>query len=147
MFPESCADAATMSSMTLPALQELVHALTRGAQETAGLDLLLLFGSRAREAPHAGSDWDLGYLAADGVDPLALRARCVEALGTDRVDLVDLRRASGLLRYRAARDGRLVFEARAGLDDEFRLEAVRFWCDAAPVLQRGYEEVLAELTR
>ena len=82
-----------------------------------------------------------------GWNPSALLARCVEVLGTDRVDLVDLRRANGLLRYRAARDGQLVFEVRPGLADAFRLEAALFWCDAAPVLQRGYEHVLAELTR
>ena len=125
----------------------VVDTLARVARETPGLELLMLFGSRARAEPHERSDWDLGYLAADGVDPSTLLARCVEALGTDRVDLVDLRRANGLLRYRAARDGQLVFEARRGVDDRFRLDAALFWCDAASVLQRGYEDVLAELTR
>jgi predicted nucleotidyltransferase len=122
-------------------------ALLRAAQATSGLELLLLFGSRARDEAHAGSDWDVGYVAAAGMDVEALRAAVVDVLGTDRVDLVDLRRASGLLRYRAARDGRPVFEARPGLGDAFVLDAVRFWCDAAPLLQRGYEDVLAELTR
>lgn len=124
-----------------------IDALVRAARATPGLELLLLFGSRARDEAHAGSDWDFGYLAAADTDPEPLRAGLVETLHTDRLDLVDLRRASGLLRYRAARDGQVVFEARPGLDDAFRLEAVRFWCDAAPVLQRGYEDVLAELTR
>jgi hypothetical protein len=68
-------------------------------------------------------------------------------VGTDRVDLVDLRHAGGLLRYRAARDGQVVYEARSGLAERFRFEAAQFWCDAAPVLRRGYEEVLAELNR
>lgn len=131
-----------MGSMTSAASPELVGSLVRVARQTPGLELLLLFGSRAREESHTRSDWDLGYLAGADIDPDALRGRCVEILGTDRVDLVDLRCASGLLRYRAARDGQLLFEARRGLDDEFRLEAARFWCDAGPVLQRGYEDVL-----
>jgi hypothetical protein len=76
-----------------------------------------------------------------------LLAHAMEILGTDRVDLVDLRRASGLLRYRAARDGQLLFEAKPGLDDAFRLEATRFWCEVAPLLQRGYDDVLAGLSR
>lgn len=121
-----------------------VDTLTRTAQDTPGLELLLLFGSRAREDSHSRSDWDLGYLAVGDTDPATLRARLVESLGTDRVDLADLKRAGGVLRYRAARDGRLVFEARPGVGDRFRLEAARFWCDAAPVLQRGYEDVLAD---
>lgn len=133
--------------MTSRASGDPVDTLARMAQDIPGLELLLLFGSRAREESHSRSDWDLGYLATSDTDPAALRARVVESVGTDRVDLVDLERAGGLLRYRAARDGQLVFEFRPGVGDRFRLEAARFWCDAAPVLQRGYEDVLAELTR
>lgn len=138
---------ATMGAVTPQALGDLLDALERVGRETPGLELLLLFGSRARSDSHRQSDWDLGYRAAAQMDPVALRGRVVDVLGTDAIDLVDLERASGLLRYRAARDGQLVFEARPGLADEFRFEVVRFWCDAAPVLQRGYEDVLAELTR
>lgn len=133
--------------MTQQAFGDALDALARVGRETPGLRLLLLFGSRTRGAAHDQSDWDLGYLAAAHMDPVTLRARVAEVLGTDRLDLVDLERASGLLRYRTARDGQLVFEARPDLADEFRLDAARFWCDAAPVLQRGYEDVLAELTR
>ncbi len=48
---------------------------------------------------------------------------------------MNLRTAGGLLRYRAARDGRLVHEASVGLFDRYRLEAARFWCDNAPVIE------------
>ena len=133
--------------MTSRASGDLVDTLARTAQDMPGIELLLLFGSRAREESHSRSDWDLGYLATSDADPATLRARLVEVLGTDRVDLVDLERAGGLLRYRAARDGQLVFEARRGVGDRFRLEAARFWCDAASVLQRGYDDVLADLKR
>lgn len=120
--------------------------LAQLARSTPGLQLLLLFGSRARGAIHARSDWDLGYLADAAFDLSWLLASIVEALGTDRVDLVDLSRASGLLRYRAARDGVVVFAARPGLAGQFRLDAARFWFDAAPVLRRGYDDVLERLT-
>ena len=133
--------------MASQAFRDVIGALAQVAQATPGVELLLLFGSRARDASHSQSDWDLGYLAAAHLDPAALRARVVDALGTDRIDLVDLARASGLLRYRAARDGQLLFEGRSGLAEQFRFDAVRFWCEAAPVLQRGYEDVLAKLTR
>jgi predicted nucleotidyltransferase len=132
-----------MSPLVPPAtLEALVHA----ARATPGLEALLVFGSRARGDAHAGSDWDFGYLAADEIDAAALMAAIVQAVGSDRVDLVDLRRANGLLRYRAARDGHLVYEARPRLAERFRLEAAEFWCDAAPVLRHGYEDVLAGLT-
>jgi len=109
--------------------------------------MLLLFGSRARGDARADSDWDLGYLSTEALDAAGLLARVVESIGTDRIDLVDLKRASGLTRYRAARDAQLVYEAAPGVLERFRLEATRFWCDAAPILQRGYDEVLAELER
>jgi hypothetical protein len=129
-----------VSASTLGTLRHL-------ADSAPGLDLLLLFGSRARADGHPQSDWDFAYLAADPFDPAALLGSIIMAVGTDRVDLVDLRQAGGLLRYRAARDGLLVLEARRGLAERFCLEAAQFWCDAAPVLERGYEQVLAELKR
>lgn len=105
----------------------------------------MLFGSRARDDHSPESDWDFGYLGTPELDVDALLGHLVTAVGSDRVDLVDLHRASGLLRFRAARDGVAVFEASAGLADRFRLEAVQFWCDAEAALRRGYEDVLAEL--
>jgi predicted nucleotidyltransferase len=120
-------------------------ALVGAAGRTPGLELLLLYGSRARGEAHARSDWDLGYLAAPETDIGGLTAAVVEIAGTDRVDLVDLTCAGGLLRYRAARDGELIYEARPGLDERFRFEAVRFWCEAGPLLRRGYADVLADL--
>jgi predicted nucleotidyltransferase len=102
------------------------------------LGLVVLFGSRGRQDARRASDWDFGFRAASGFDALALRAALVEQLGTDRLDLADLDRASGLLRYRAARDGRVLFEREKGSFARFWTDAVRFWCDAEPVLDGSY---------
>ena len=87
--------------------------LRRLAAESEGLRLLALFGSRARGDSHSASDWDFGYLADPAYDVDGLLARLSERLCADRLDLVDLARAGGQLRFRAARDGRVVF-ARDG---------------------------------
>jgi predicted nucleotidyltransferase len=129
--------------LTLPAAT--LEALNRVARSTRGLDVLLLHGSRARGVAGARSDWDFGYLGTDELDADGLIARLVETLGSDRVDLADLARASGLLRFRAARDGYVLYESTAGVADHFRLTAATFWCDAVPALRRGYDAVLAEL--
>lgn len=116
-------------------------ALNRNAEASSGLRLLVLFGSRARGRPHDRSDWDFGYLADPSFDPEPLHRALVVELRSERVDLVNLAAANGLLRYRAAAQARVIFEQA----DEFRrfwLEAVGFWCDAEPVLRRGYERVL-----
>jgi len=117
----------------------------RAAAETqAGLRALLLFGSRARGDAAATADWDFGYLGEDGFDPLDLRAALVRLLATDDDDLVDLSAASGLLRFRAARDGVLAWGDPAEVA-RFRLEAASFWCEAEPILRAAYDAVLERL--
>ena len=127
--------------------QAAITSVVDAAARTPGLDLLLLFGSRARGDGDDGSDWDIGYMGDAAFDPDALLTRLVVALQTDRVDLVDLARAGGLLRFRAARDGRLLFEARSNVFAGFWLAAVSFWCEAAPLIERGYDALLSELPR
>jgi predicted nucleotidyltransferase len=117
------------------------------ARNVPGLELLVLFGSRARGDAHAASDWDFGYLAAPATDIIGLLAALVEITGSDRVDLVDLARASGVLRFRAARDGQMLHEQTSGNGNTFRLEAAHFWCDMAPVLGPAHADVLARLDR
>jgi predicted nucleotidyltransferase len=117
------------------------------AERTSGLEILVLFGSRARGDTHQDSDWDFAYLATASFDASRLNAELSLVLRTDRVDLADLARAGGLLRFRAARDGVPMYESREGLFRDFWFEAVRFWCDAGPVLDASYDALLAKLDR
>ncbi len=123
----------------------LLDQVTALARQASGLRLLILFGSRARGDAHARSDWDFGFLAGRGFDPDELLTRLTILLWTDRIDLVDLSLAGGLLRFRAASDGKILFETTAGTFERFWLEAVSFWCDAGPVLEEAYEAVLEGL--
>ncbi len=111
----------------------------------AGVDVLVLHGSRARGDSGADSDWDFGVLTDGTTDLAALAAALIQITGTDAVDLVDLHRASALLRYRAARDGVVLAERRDAGFRDFQLEAVQFWCDAGPVIRAAQEDVLAAL--
>lgn len=115
------------------------------AAEHQGLRLLVLHGSRSRGGAHERSDWDLGYLAGPELDAAALQSAASRALGTDAVDVVDLARASALLRFHAARDGRCLYEAAPGVHEAFVLAATLFWCDAEPVIRRAQAVVLADL--
>lgn len=133
-----------MADRTLPpGTSEIVEI----ARQTPGLELLLLFGSRARGDGHSGSDWDFGFLAEKGFDVDGLFTRILLALRTDRVDLVDLSRAGGLLRYRAAAEGLLVYEARQNAFEEFWFQAVSYWCDMGPIIREAYEGNLERLSR
>ena len=115
------------------------------AAATAGLDLFILYGSRARGDAGPGADWDFGYLADEAADVASLLAALVETLENDDVDLVDLARATGLLRFRSASDGLLVYESASGAFDRYRLDAASFWCENATIFERGYEETLKAL--
>ena len=86
----------------------------------------------------------LGYLADGALDPLALRRDLADAFGTDHLDVVDLARASALLRYRAARDGIGVFEREPGAFAGFWMKAVRFWCDVARLVEAANAVVFGE---
>lgn len=99
----------------------------------------------ARGESRAQSDWDFGYVGGPQLDVAGLLAGIVEVIHDDRVDLVDLTTAGGLLRYRSARDGVVLFESRPRLGEQFRLDAAGFWCDAGPLLQQGYRAVLERI--
>jgi predicted nucleotidyltransferase len=107
--------------------------------------LLLLFGSRARGQAKDDSDWDFGFVAAPDFDSVAFYTDLVLILGTDKVDLADLSRANGLLRYRAASDGVVMYEATPGEYEKFWLQAVNFWCEASTILRTEYAAILEGL--
>jgi predicted nucleotidyltransferase len=127
-------------------LDDALATLELTAQRHKGLRLLLLHGSRSRQQEHSRSDWDLGYVADDGVDPAGLHADVSHALGTDAVDLADLARASALFRFEVARHGRCIYERAPGIHQAFVMEATIFWCDAEPVIRRAQAAVLASVT-
>ncbi|HVV53024.1 MAG TPA: nucleotidyltransferase domain-containing protein [Polyangia bacterium] len=120
----------------------------RDIARRAGVDLFVLFGSRARGEARSDSDWDFAYAFSGDrscFDPEALQADLVRALGSDRIDLVDLKHGSALLRFRIAAEGSPIYQAEPGAFEDFQIEAARFWCDVNPVLEASYRDVLARL--
>ncbi|MDN5748467.1 MAG: nucleotidyltransferase domain-containing protein [Pseudonocardia sp.] len=124
---------------------EALAALLREHPAASGASLAVLHGSRARGDGALDADWDIGVLADDDTDPAALVAALTGVLRTDAVDVVDLRRASALLRFRAARDGVALLERPPGEFLRFRLDAVHYWCDVGPVIRAAHDDVLAAL--
>jgi hypothetical protein len=95
------------------------------------LELLVLFGSTGTDRHRARSDVDLAIRCTGPADLDALHLALAPRAGTDRLDLVDLRRAGPLLAFEVARSGRLLFERRAGAFREFQSLASRRYCDTA----------------
>ncbi len=126
-------------------VQESLNNVVEAASRYRALELLILFGSRARGDAHATSDWDFGYLAGPDLDVDLLLAELVIATRSDYVDLVNLARSGGLLRIHAARDGIVLVENSADAFERFSFEAASFWCDVEPVLRKAYDGLLAEI--
>ena len=133
-------DATTMRNSD--ELQAGLHDLARCH---ADLELFLLFGSRAREDAREDSDWDFGFIGA--IDQSAVLGDLVEFLGTERIDLVNLETSGALIRFRAARDGVVIFDRSGRKHSEFWVRAVGFWCDAGPIIEAGYEAIRRRAAR
>jgi predicted nucleotidyltransferase len=93
------------------------------------LRLVVLFGSAATGKTHGRSDVDLAFLYSRPVDILALTNDVIRLLRTDDVDVVDLGRASPLLKFAAVSGGTPLFEHRAGEFIQFYTLAFRMFVD------------------
>jgi hypothetical protein len=78
-----------------------------------GVRLLTAFGSAVRDEQGPG-DLDLGHVMTDSTDVLALHEDLVQLSGTERIDLLDLRRAGPVARERALVGAVLLYEQEPG---------------------------------
>jgi len=106
-------------------------ALRRAAKEVHrrfGAQLVVLFGSAARREKTA-QDLDLGILGSEPLDTVAVTNALTRALGTQAVDVTDLRRADPVLLALVARDGIPLFEHEPGAFAGFVSLAMRRFAD------------------
>jgi len=101
--------------------------------EREEVQLAYLFGSLAQG--HAGQDIDLAILVPDG-PAFRLRAAITECLGTERVDLVDLRQAGPVLRFEIIRTGQLLYAADEETQWQYELATLHLYRDTHPLRQR-----------
>lgn len=107
-----------------------------------------LFGSQADGYAMPWSDVDLAILWAEIVTPateLALDAEISLALGTDKVDVVNLAKVSLALQYRVIATGTLLYERNAIQLAEFVQRTLVRYFDFLPVLQTYEREFMRSL--
>jgi len=111
------------------------------------LELVILFGSRAKGTPRPGSDTDIAVLRREGIVPpeevLELTYRLGRTLGMPNPELVDLRRAPPLLKYEVARSGKVLYEAEPGLFQRFHILAWKLYQDDR-IRRRGLDRIYLE---
>lgn len=100
-----------------------------------GTELVMVFGSVASGTVHRRSDLDIAFLCDKPIDLLSLTNKVIALLGTDEVDVVDLRRAAPLIRFLVATRGRILFEKRNGVFASFCSLAFRMYIDSGKLRQ------------
>ena len=118
--------------------------------ELPDLELLILFGSAARERIRETSDVDVAVRCDAAADLDALFMALAPRLKSDRLDLVDLRRAGPLLAFEVARSGYVLFERTPGLFREFQSLAFRRYADTRKLRdaqKRSLQVFLAQARR
>ena len=103
----------------------------------ANLNLIILFGSAVTGSTHAHSDIDLAFSFQSAVDIVSLTNTVTQLLGTDNVDVVDVRRASPLLSFSIVRTGRLLYEDAPGQYNQFCSLAFRMYADTKKLRDAG----------
>lgn len=114
-----------MPTITLDKLRERLEPLFN----EQSIHLIAVFGSVATATTHRRSDIDIAVLAGQPVDIVAMTVNVMRLLGTDQVDVVDLRRASPVLAMAVARTGKPLFERSSGLFNAFCSRAARMYAD------------------
>ena len=107
-----------------------------------GLKLVLLFGSSVTGNMHRRSDIDIGLLFNGDMDTLALTNRVIRLLKTDKVDVVDLNRASPLLKFSASRNCQVLFEKTPGIFSTFNSLAFRRYVDTKKLRDAQHSVVM-----
>lgn len=105
--------------------------------KTYDLDLIILFGSRARGVIHAQSDFDIAIRCTR---KLSLIQELKLARALDRifphVDICNTHHAFPLLLAAIVQDGILLFERKCPLYAEFKIFAMNQYLDFKPELDR-----------
>lgn len=105
------------------------------------VQLAYLFGSLAQNA--TGNDIDLALLMPPDQPPYRLRDKLTTFLKTERVDIVDLRRANNVLCFEIISSGRCLYAADDEQKRAFELQTVRIYHDRE-IPRRRQEAYLRE---
>ena len=119
-------------------------------QSRVEIAAVYLFGSSGTEFEHPQSDIDLGVVFTRLVtlqEELEIDAALSLHVGHDRIDLVNLNRASIALQFRALQEGLLVYEGDYFKHSDFIESVIKTYPDYAvkyAIFSQDYEQALKE---
>ncbi|MBS4025542.1 MAG: nucleotidyltransferase domain-containing protein [Clostridia bacterium] len=111
------------------------------------LSLLVLIGSYDTSEFRSGeSDIDIAFISDDtkyASRQLELANDLCRIFKYSKIDLIDLQKASGLLKYEVATKGRLLYEQSEGFFERYKLYCYRYYYDTYKFRQ-GRKEYFQE---
>jgi hypothetical protein len=121
--------------ISLEQLRQSIEQLVQGRPE---IQLVCLFGSRARDQALTTSDYDIAVLLCPTLDDLSkykldLLNALIEGVGTDAVDLVILNQAPPLLKMTVYRDAQILFAATPAVWPRFVVRTLQEYEDTKPL--------------
>lgn len=139
-------------------LDDLVTLAPFVAEQVPYLQLLILFGSRARDDSNKESDWDFAVLydeilreeyEKNGWDWLRIWRILEDVfdLPEDKVDCIILNECSDIIAHTVARDGKLLYEKEKGAFESFQQRASKTNAELKVYRQTVREKVRSALKR
>lgn len=123
--------------MSLDMLRTKREKLIKKIAQKYDLELLLLFGSKVSGRTHQESDFDIAYLSRkelSGKEMIDLNCDLMDVFESDRIDTVDLKKASPLLGYEISKNCQLLFGKELEFL-EFKAVAFKKYIDAGPLFK------------
>jgi predicted nucleotidyltransferase len=112
--------------------------------EKHGLTMVVLFGSQARNETHQGSDTDIAVFGRQkSVREISqMQIEFSEMFQIKDVELVDLSGRTPLFLKQVSDDGKVLYEQKPGIFDEFQIYAFKRYVEAKPLfaLRRKFTE-------
>ncbi len=103
--------------------------------------LAYLFGSMVRDGK--GQDVDLALLMPEEQRPFTLQQTINEFLDTERVDIIDLRRATPVMRFEIISTGQCIYAENETIQGQIEIIWLREYRDTA-WLRKKHENLLRE---
>ncbi|MBX7058296.1 MAG: nucleotidyltransferase domain-containing protein [Leptospirales bacterium] len=125
----------------MPGIDQIRQRLRPVWEARGELIALWIFGSVAEGRADKQSDVDLAVLLREQLslyDQALLAEHCMNALGREDVDLVDIRSVTPLLQHRILTRGAILFERDPVARVNFQTQALSIYFDLLPWLERAY---------
>ena len=109
-----------------------------------GLELVLLFGSRADGSHREKSDFDIAYLSRPNLDltkESELIVDLMPLLKSNHIDLVNLKTAPPLLYYAIFKNSKVLYEKQPLLFVSLRVYAFKKYIEAKPLYEERFRRI------